>query len=156
MTSQSRAAAGGLIGDIVLAFASLEQQVGLCLRACALRADTGGLGRVVDRLDFRQKMQTLHDFVHELFHDDALIKEFRVWYLRVDQLRLHRNGMVHGCWDPATESLLLRQAAQGNGVKPGKLFTVDDLRAEYERLDEACAMASVWQRRLLRLLQLPS
>ena len=87
------------IGHIVLSFSRLDFNIALAIRNIVTTTQPEQLNPLIERLNFKQRLEVLRDLVQSSTHVNADgVAQFEAWYVRADNLRAKRNAFVHGRW----------------------------------------------------------
>jgi hypothetical protein len=122
-----------LIGMIALTFTEFEKDVEACLQSMT-GSESFATRRMRKKLSFSGKLDTVYGTLAEQHaHDPSCLVALRRWRRRLERFRMHRNGLVHGTWDEATQTI--RHQAAAEELERGRTrFNLHELSSELDAL----------------------
>ena len=125
--------AGQLIGMIALTFTEFEKDVEACLQSMT-GSESFATRRMRKKLSFSGKLDTVYGTLAEQHAADPIrLVALRRWRRRLERFRIHRNGLVHGTWDEATQTI--RHQPLAEELERGRTrFNLHELSSELDAL----------------------
>jgi hypothetical protein len=140
------AAAAEIVGRLVFELSTLEFNLGLCLRGLVAGPDVEAANSLVERLSFKNKLDSILEVVaHRFSATPACVEEFKQWHKEVDAARMRRNDFVHGRWGylvVTNEIVNVPRGIPGPRQRSENRYTVEALRQELSELQELVARFS--------------
>ena len=142
--------AATLVGQLVFSFARLDFMLALALRNLIPSSTPDDLNPMIERLGFKERMDTLKDVVSTSQRlNPVALEQFDAWFPTADRLRQTRNAFVHGRWGMQTRETLFNASTKvGKALSGGaKIYSVPDLESEAAVAKQVLSTFEVWHRK---------
>jgi hypothetical protein len=145
---KAHSTASTLIGQMVMLFADIEHDVDLCLRKLADTTEQNALSPFMDKLAFKQKLETLRQLVvRRLIHNKPCFNEFKTLHQNAQRMRMRRNAFVHGRWNPDTGHFQLAKPSWNTAPQTNPICPIPELRTELQQLKTLSESLRAWRKR---------